>query len=76
MGRNSELIRQWTLLQQLAAVRTNTIPQLSVDLEVSTRTVRRDLASACGGRCWNGKTFNAALEVVNYADGCRLQSAS
>ena len=43
MGRNSELIRQWTLLQQLAAVRTNTIPQLAVDLKVSTRTVRRDL---------------------------------
>jgi hypothetical protein len=25
MGRNSELIRQWTLLRQLAATRTNTI---------------------------------------------------
>ena len=43
MGRNSELIRQWTLLQKLAAVRTNTIPQLALDLKVSTRTVRRDL---------------------------------
>lgn len=43
MGRNSELIRQWTLLQQLAAVRTNTIPLMSADLKVSTRTIRRDL---------------------------------
>jgi predicted DNA-binding transcriptional regulator YafY len=45
MGRNSELIRQWTLLRQLAAVRTNTIPNLSVELNVTTRTVRRDLAA-------------------------------
>jgi predicted DNA-binding transcriptional regulator YafY len=45
MGRNSELIRQWTLLRQLAAVRTNTIPKLAADLEVTTRTVRRDLAA-------------------------------
>src|SRR4029077_17346610 len=43
MGRNSELIRQWTLLRQLAAVRTNTIPKLAQDLDVTTRTVRRDL---------------------------------
>jgi hypothetical protein len=45
MGRNSELIRQWTLLRQLAAVRTNTIPKLAQDLDVTTRTVRRDLAA-------------------------------
>jgi predicted DNA-binding transcriptional regulator YafY len=45
MGRNSELIRQWTLLRQLAAVRTNTIPNLAADLNVTTRTVRRDLAA-------------------------------
>jgi len=45
MGRNSELIRQWTLLRQLAAVRTNTIPKLAEDLDVTTRTVRRDLAA-------------------------------
>jgi len=44
MGRNSELIRQWTLLRQLAAVRTNTILKLAQDLDVTTRTVRRDLA--------------------------------
>jgi proteasome accessory factor B len=42
-GRNSELIRQWTLLRQLTAARTNTIPKLARDLGVSTRTVRRDL---------------------------------
>lgn len=45
MGRNSELIRQWTLLRQLAAVRTNTIPKLAADLRVTTRTIRRDLAA-------------------------------
>lgn len=45
MGRNSELIRQWTLLRQLAATRTNTIPKLATDLHVTTRTIRRDLAA-------------------------------
>jgi predicted DNA-binding transcriptional regulator YafY len=45
MGRNSELIRQWTLLRQLAVARTNTIPNLAADLNVTTRTVRRDLAA-------------------------------
>jgi predicted DNA-binding transcriptional regulator YafY len=43
MARNSELIRQWTLLQRIATVRGNTIPKLAADLKVSTRTVRRDL---------------------------------
>jgi predicted DNA-binding transcriptional regulator YafY len=43
MGRNSELIRQWRLLQQIASARGNTIPKLAEDLDVSTRTVRRDL---------------------------------
>jgi proteasome accessory factor B len=45
MGRNSELIRQWTLLRQLAASRTSTIPKLAADLAVTTRTIRRDLAA-------------------------------
>jgi predicted DNA-binding transcriptional regulator YafY len=45
MGRNSELIRQWTLLRQLASTRTNTIAKLADDLEVHTRTIRRDLAA-------------------------------
>jgi len=45
MGRNSELIRQWKLLQTIAGARGNTIPRLSTDLKVSTRTVRRDLAA-------------------------------
>lgn len=45
MGRNTELIRQWTLLRRLATERTNTIPRLSKDLEVTTRTIRRDLAA-------------------------------
>jgi proteasome accessory factor B len=43
MGRNSELIRQWTLLQQIATTRGNTIPKLAKDHGVSTRTIRRDL---------------------------------
>jgi proteasome accessory factor B len=43
MGRNSEQIRQWTLLQQIATARGNTIPRLADDLGVSTRTIRRDL---------------------------------
>jgi predicted DNA-binding transcriptional regulator YafY len=43
MGRNSELIRQWTLLQRLASRRANRIPTLAIDLAVTTRTIRRDL---------------------------------
>jgi predicted DNA-binding transcriptional regulator YafY len=43
MGRNTELIRQWTLLQRIAGARGNTIPKLATDLKVSTRTIRRDL---------------------------------
>jgi len=42
-GRNSELIRQWTILRELAASRTNTIPRLAKQVGVTTRTVRRDL---------------------------------
>lgn len=45
MGRNSELIRQWTLLQKVAGARDNTIPKLAAALGVSTRTIRRDLAA-------------------------------
>ena len=45
MGRNSELIRQWTLLQKVASARDWTIPKLSEALGVSTRTIRRDLAA-------------------------------
>jgi predicted DNA-binding transcriptional regulator YafY len=45
MGRNAELIRQWTMLRHLAAGKTNTIKRLSDDLEVTTRTIRRDLAA-------------------------------
>lgn len=42
-GRNSELIRQWTMLRELANTRTNTIAGLARRLECSERTVRRDL---------------------------------
>jgi hypothetical protein len=45
MHRNRELIRQWTLLQKVAAGRGSTIPTLAKDLAVSTRTIRRDLAA-------------------------------
>ncbi|OFW12918.1 MAG: hypothetical protein A3F70_17195 [Acidobacteria bacterium RIFCSPLOWO2_12_FULL_67_14] len=45
MRRNTELIRQWTLLQRLATRRTNTLPALAADLGVSTRTIRRDLVA-------------------------------
>jgi proteasome accessory factor B len=41
--RNAEVIRQWTILRHLAAGRTNTISRLAADLEVTTRTIRRDL---------------------------------
>jgi predicted DNA-binding transcriptional regulator YafY len=45
MGRNSELIGQWTLLQKVAGERGNTIPKFAAALDVSTRTIRRDLAA-------------------------------
>lgn len=45
MARNQEVIRQWRLLRHLAAGRTNTITRLAEDLEVTTRTIRRDLAA-------------------------------
>src|SRR5437867_961678 len=59
MGRNTELIRQWKLLQRIAGARGNTIPKLSVDLKVSTRTVRRDLdALQLGGFPIYDETIN------------------
>jgi predicted DNA-binding transcriptional regulator YafY len=42
MGRNRELIRQWSVLQKLAARRT-TIAALAQDFGVNARTIRRDL---------------------------------
>jgi predicted DNA-binding transcriptional regulator YafY len=42
-GRNSELIRQWTILRELAANRTTTIAKLAREVGRTTRTVRRDL---------------------------------
>jgi predicted DNA-binding transcriptional regulator YafY len=63
VGRNSELIRQWTILQRLAARRPTTITTLASDLVVSTRTIRRDLTAlqACGFPIYddvvNGTTF-------------------
>lgn len=43
MARNAEVIRQWTLLKELEASRTNTIDALAERTGVSTRTIRRDL---------------------------------
>jgi len=43
MARNRELIRQWTLLQQVATRRDWTVSKLATHLNVSTRTIRRDL---------------------------------
>jgi predicted DNA-binding transcriptional regulator YafY len=43
MGRNRELIRQWTLLQKVASERGHTIRHLAAALGVSPRTIHRDL---------------------------------
>jgi proteasome accessory factor B len=68
MARNSELIRQWTLLQQIANARDSTIPKLAVELRVSTRTIRRDLeALQLAG-------FPIYDETVNGTKFWRLQS--
>jgi predicted DNA-binding transcriptional regulator YafY len=68
VGRNSELIRQWTILQQLAARRPATITALATDLNVTTRTVRRDLTAlqACG--------FPIYDDVVNGTKFWRLDA--
>ena len=43
MGRNSELIRQWKILQTLGNERGNTIPKLARMTGKNVRTIRRDL---------------------------------
>ena len=43
MGRNAEVIRQWTLLKELEGSRTSTIDGLAERTGVTTRTIRRDL---------------------------------
>lgn len=42
-GRNSELIRQWTILRTLATQRRTTIASLATETGKTQRTVRRDL---------------------------------
>lgn len=71
MGRNREMIRQWTLLQRLATRRNSSIPALAKDLGVTTRTIRRDLHALDeagfplydeeinGAKCW--RVDNKAL---------------
>jgi proteasome accessory factor B len=68
MGRNSELIRQWTILQRIATTRGQTIPKLAAELSVHTRTIRRDLeALQLAG-------FPVYDEMVNGAKLWRLDS--
>ncbi|HZR26811.1 MAG TPA: WYL domain-containing protein [Vicinamibacterales bacterium] len=45
MGRNAEVIRQWTILKQIEASRGGgvTIDELATLCDVTTRTIRRDL---------------------------------
>lgn len=46
MPRNQEVIRQWKILHALESSRHGTtIPALAVELNVTTRTIRRDLAA-------------------------------
>jgi predicted DNA-binding transcriptional regulator YafY len=68
MGRNSELIRQWTLFQRLTSRRTNTIPKLAAGLNVTTRTIRRDLDAL------QAAGFPIYDEVVNGTKFWRLDA--
>ena len=87
MGRNSELIRQWTLLQQIANARDRTIPKMAEALGVSTRTVRRDLAAlqeagfpiyddtTGGSKCWRVETKSLgalARSGLTFSELCAL----
>jgi predicted DNA-binding transcriptional regulator YafY len=45
MPRNAEVIRQWTILRDLEASRRLTIDDLAERTDVTTRTIRRDLAA-------------------------------
>jgi predicted DNA-binding transcriptional regulator YafY len=45
MGRNAQLIRQWAILKQIESTRWSTISDLASRHEVSTKTIRRDLAA-------------------------------
>lgn len=87
MHRNKELIRQWTLLQKVAAARGNTIPKLATELGVSTRTIRRDLAAlqeagfpiyddtTNGTKCWRVETKSLgalARSGLTFSELCAL----
>ncbi len=45
MGRNAQLIRQWAILKQIETTRWSTIPDMADRHDVSTKTIRRDLAA-------------------------------
>ena len=45
MGRNAQLIRQWAILKQIESARWSTIPDMASHHDVSTKTIRRDLAA-------------------------------
>jgi predicted DNA-binding transcriptional regulator YafY len=45
MGRNAQLIRQWAMLKQIETNRWTTIGDMADQHNVSTKTIRRDLAA-------------------------------
>ena len=45
MGRNAQLIRQWAMLKQIETNRWTTISDMAENHNVSTKTIRRDLAA-------------------------------
>src|ERR1044071_8171578 len=45
MGRNAQLIRQWAMLKQIETNRWTTISDMADNHNVSTKTIRRDLAA-------------------------------
>lgn len=64
MGRNAQLVRQWTMIRKLALNYCGcTILELSQILNVTTRTIRRDLD------CLEQSGF--PLYVVETDDGMR-----
>jgi hypothetical protein len=77
MGRNTQFIRQWQILRKLVLHRYGcTVHRLAIDLEVSTRTIHRDLeclqaagfplyASLCeDGHRWKMRRDQAAHALV------------
>ena len=70
MGRNTELIRQWTLLQRIATSARARFPRCRPISESPTRTIRRDLAAL------QAAGFPIYDEVVNGTKFWRLDAKS